>query len=133
METKTRDRSSRSAGRADEDDDAIDPRIRARRILVKRDEDRSRLSRLIIVLGLLAVVAGSVAALRSPLLDVDHVRVAGARRTSPASDRGDERSPAWDLDGRRQARGREPAGRHASRGCCGRRSSGSGPGPCASR
>ena len=65
--------------------DAIDPRIRARRILVKRDEDRSRVSRLIIVLGLLAIVAGSVAALRSPLLDVDHLRVVGARRTNPAT------------------------------------------------
>lgn len=55
----------------------IDPRIRARRIEVRRDEGRRRLSRLAEV-GLVAGVAlAFVAALFSPLLDVDEVAVAG--------------------------------------------------------
>src|SRR5699024_39955 len=56
---------------------AIDPRIRARRIEVRRDEGRRRLSRLV-ELGLVAgVVLAFVAALFTPLLDVDEVAVSG--------------------------------------------------------
>ncbi len=80
MGTKTLDRSSGAA--KEEGPKTIDPRIRARRIGVQRDEGRSRLGKLMVVLGLLAIVAASVAALRSPLLDVDHVVVVGAKRTS---------------------------------------------------
>lgn len=67
---------------APEQDETIDPRIHARRVSVKRDEDRSRLGKLIVVVALVAIVAGSVAALRSPLLDVDHIAVDGAGHTN---------------------------------------------------
>ena len=59
----------------------IDPRIRARRIEVQRGAGRRRLRRVVDVLLLLLVAVGFLAALRSPLLDVDAVEVAGARRT----------------------------------------------------
>ena len=57
----------------------IDPRIRARRIEVQRGMGRRRLQRLVDVGLVLAVAAGFAVALRSPLLDVDAVRVAGQR------------------------------------------------------
>jgi cell division protein FtsQ len=60
---------------------SIDPRFRARRIAVQRDAGRRRLRRLIDVGIVLAVAAGFLVALRSPLLDVASVRVAGADRT----------------------------------------------------
>lgn len=60
---------------------AIDPRIRARRIEVRRDAGRRRLQRLADVGVVLVVAAGFFAALWTPLLDVDAVHVAGAERT----------------------------------------------------
>jgi len=63
---------------------AIDPRFRQRRIEVRRTEGRRRL-RVLLILGaffLVALVAW--AATRSPFLDVDHVRVTGTVRTTPA-------------------------------------------------
>ena len=60
----------------------IDPRIQARRIEVQRGVGRRRLQRLVDVGLVLAVAAGFALALRSPLLDVDAVRVAGAERTA---------------------------------------------------
>jgi cell division protein FtsQ len=61
----------------------IDPRMRARRIAVRRDEGRRRLHRLV-ALGAVAVLAlAAVGSTRSPLLDVDHVEVAGAYHTLP--------------------------------------------------
>lgn len=63
----------------------IDPRIRARRIEVRRVEGRRRLQRLL-DLGLVALVAaGFVGALWTPLLDVDEVQVSGATRTGEAA------------------------------------------------
>lgn len=59
----------------------IDPRIRARRIEVRRGQGRRRLQRLVDLGLLVAVGAGFALALRSPLLDVDRVRVDGAERT----------------------------------------------------
>lgn len=57
--------------------EAIDPRIRARRIEVRRHEGRRRLSRLVEA-GLVAGVAAAFAgALFTPLLDVDEVMVVG--------------------------------------------------------
>jgi len=62
----------------------MDPRIRDRRIQVRRDEGRKRL-RLLIAFGSCLIAAGAVvAALHSALLDVDHVRVAGAVETPAA-------------------------------------------------
>lgn len=60
----------------------IDPRIRQRRIDVRRDEGRRRL-RLLVLAGSV-VAAGLVGWLttRSPLLDVDRVEVRGARHTA---------------------------------------------------
>ena len=55
----------------------IDPRIRARRIEVRRHEGRRRLARLVDLGLLLGVAALFAAALWTPLLDVDAVRVRG--------------------------------------------------------
>lgn len=60
----------------------VDPRIRARRIAVRRQAGRRRLGRLAIVAALVAVVAAAWGLTRSPLLDVDRVRVSGAARTA---------------------------------------------------
>jgi cell division protein FtsQ len=60
----------------------MDPRIRHRRIAVKRDEGRRRLHILIASVAVIALVVGAVAATRSPLLDVDHVVVEGAEHTT---------------------------------------------------
>jgi cell division septal protein FtsQ len=60
---------------------AIDPRLRARRIEVQRHAGRRRLRRVVDAGLLLAVAAGFLVALRSPLLDVEQVRVAGGERT----------------------------------------------------
>ena len=61
------------------------PRIRQRRIEVRRDEGRRRLRALVALL--VAVVAGASAygTTRSPLLDVDHVHVRGAAQ-APVAD-----------------------------------------------
>ncbi len=83
MSTKTLPPTPDTDRAAKDDETDIDPRIRDRRVRVQRDEDRSRLGKLIVVLALVAMVAGSVAALRSPLLDVDHIEVSGAGQTSP--------------------------------------------------
>jgi cell division protein FtsQ len=62
----------------------MDPRIRERRVAVKRDEGRRRLRLLVAAAGALAVVAVAYAVVRSPLLDVDTIRVRGASNTPPA-------------------------------------------------
>jgi cell division protein FtsQ len=56
----------------------IDPRMRARRIAVTREQGRQRLHRLLAVLGMLAVTGVATGAVFSPLLDVDQVAVTGA-------------------------------------------------------
>ena len=63
---------------------SIDPRIRARRIAVQRDEGRRRLRRLAVAFGAVAVVAAGWGATRTPFLDVDHVQVTGATHTAVA-------------------------------------------------
>jgi hypothetical protein len=60
----------------------LDPRMRARRIRVRRDAGKRRLRRLTLALAVLAVVVGAAVAARSPLLDVDRVEVTGAEQTS---------------------------------------------------
>lgn len=59
----------------------MDPRIRRRRIEVRRDEGRRRRRILVGCLAAAALLAGVAGATRSPLLDVDHVRVLGAEHT----------------------------------------------------
>ena len=66
-------------------DRRIDPRIHARRLLVQRDEDRRRWWRCWMLLAAIAIIGAPIAALRSPLLDVDHVIVRGARQTPAAA------------------------------------------------
>jgi cell division protein FtsQ len=60
------------------------PKIRARRIEVRRDEGRRRRIRLLVVALVLALVGLAVGVARSPVLDVDRVEVAGTVRTTPA-------------------------------------------------
>lgn len=63
---------------------SMDPRLRARRIAVKRAAGRSRLRRAGYVAGGLAVIGAAYGLTRSPLLDVDRVSVSGASRTTVA-------------------------------------------------
>ena len=63
----------------------IDPRLRARRVAVRRDVGRRRLHRLGMLAALVAVLAGAVALALSPLLDVDVVEVAGTREVTVAT------------------------------------------------
>lgn len=59
----------------------IDPRIRARRVQVKRDEGRRRLRFLLVTSSAALAVGIAALATRSPLLDVDHLTVTGAGHT----------------------------------------------------
>jgi cell division protein FtsQ len=61
----------------------MDPRIRERRVAVRRDEGRRRLRLLLAAGAVAAVVLLAFGVTRSPLLDVDEVRVQGATRTTP--------------------------------------------------
>jgi cell division protein FtsQ len=86
----------------------MDPRIRQRRLDVQRRAGRRRLRLLLIVTAAALLTAGIWVALRSPLLDVDQVRVVGAEHTPSAAvvsasglHRGD---PMITVDGRLAAR-----------------------------
>jgi cell division protein FtsQ len=61
----------------------IDPRLRARRIAVRRDEGRRRLRRVVGLAGVALAVLIAVGVTQSPLLDVDRVTVTGATHTTP--------------------------------------------------
>ncbi|HTV10296.1 MAG TPA: FtsQ-type POTRA domain-containing protein [Acidimicrobiales bacterium] len=63
---------------------SIDPRFRRRWAEVRREEGRKRLRVLLGALGVLAVAAGGVGALHSPLLTVRHVEVLGGTETPAA-------------------------------------------------
>lgn len=82
----------------------MDPRIRERRVAVKRDEGRRRLRVVMALGGLVAAVGAAYGVTRSPLLDVDRVLVNGAVST-PA----DMVSRTGGLDGRPQLADVEPA------------------------
>lgn len=60
----------------------VDPRIRARQVAVRRAEGRRRLRVLATLLVLAALGVGAWAAVRSPLLDVDHIEIRGAEHTT---------------------------------------------------
>ena len=80
----------------------IDPRIRARRIAVRRDEGRRRLHRLAALGVIVAVGLMSVLVTRSPVLDVDRIAVRGANHASADAVRAatgiHRHSPMTDLD-----------------------------------
>ncbi|HET6951820.1 MAG TPA: FtsQ-type POTRA domain-containing protein [Acidimicrobiales bacterium] len=61
----------------------VDPRMRLRRIAVRRHAGRRRLRTFVLVVALAALVAGVVGLTRSPVLDVDRVLVTGAAHTDP--------------------------------------------------
>ncbi len=63
----------------------IDPRVAARRVEVARDLGRRRLRRLLVLVALTIIVLAMLGALRSALLDVDHVRVTGVARSDAAT------------------------------------------------
>jgi cell division septal protein FtsQ len=56
---------------------AIDPRLRQRRIAIRRAQGRRRLRIVLAVLGISIAVAGGYALTQSPLLDLDEIGVAG--------------------------------------------------------
>ena len=59
---------------------SVDPRLRARRIEVRRREGRRRLRRLLVAVIITVTCAAAWGLTRSPLLDVDHIEVEGANR-----------------------------------------------------
>jgi cell division septal protein FtsQ len=61
---------------------AVHPRMRSRRVAVRRDRRRRRFKRLAVVLGGIAAVEAAGAATQSSLLDVDRVRVDGVNQTA---------------------------------------------------
>lgn len=62
----------------------MDPRIRERRVAVLRDAGRRRLRLVVAGLSAAGALAFAYGLTRSPVLDVDEVRVLGAARTTPA-------------------------------------------------
>jgi cell division protein FtsQ len=58
--------------------------MRLRRIEVRRDASRRRLKRVAMLLGVVVAVLAVATLLRSPLLDVDHVRAAAGEHTTSA-------------------------------------------------
>ena len=62
----------------------MDPRIRERRVAVLRDAGRRRLRMVVAGLSVLGVVGVAYGLTRSPVFDVDEVRVLGAAKTTPA-------------------------------------------------
>jgi cell division protein FtsQ len=60
----------------------MDPRIRDRRIEVRREAGRRRLRLLLLAMGTFVVLGLGYLLVQSAMLDVDHVRVAGVRNLS---------------------------------------------------
>lgn len=61
----------------------IDPRIRARRIAVVREQGRQRLRILVVVVGVVVLALLAWLVVHSPLFDVDRVDVLGASKVTP--------------------------------------------------
>ena len=87
----------------------VDPRIRQRRVEVRRTEGRHRLRVLLALLGATALLAAAWGVTRLPLLDVDRVVVDGGARTGVTAVRvasGLERGrPMVDVDEQASVRG----------------------------
>lgn len=81
MTTTTRD--AQGEAEVDPPGAPIDPRIRARRVAVKRSAGRRRLRWVLAVGAVLAVASLLASLVFTPLLDVDRITVAGQFRTSP--------------------------------------------------
>jgi cell division protein FtsQ len=79
IETTTADPSPVDAGRPE-----VDPRLRARRIQVRRDQGRKRLRWAVVGGVAAAVLIGAALVLESPLFAVNDVQVTGAAYTDPA-------------------------------------------------
>ena len=58
----------------------IDPRMRARRVAVVREQGRRRLRVLVVIVGAVAIGGGAWLAVTSPLLDVDRVVIRGTEQ-----------------------------------------------------
>jgi len=63
----------------------IEPRLRERRVAVKRAATRKRLKWVLIVVGVIAIVVATLAVLGSGLFAIDDVQVEGAVYTDPAA------------------------------------------------
>ncbi|MBK9181224.1 MAG: FtsQ-type POTRA domain-containing protein [Acidimicrobiales bacterium] len=63
----------------------VDPRLRARRISVRRAEGRRRLHRLALLALVIGLAAAAWGVTRSPVLDIDRIQVRGAGRTAVAT------------------------------------------------
>jgi cell division protein FtsQ len=61
----------------------VDPRMRSRRIAVRRDAGRRRLRLVTLVLALAAAAVGALVLTQSPVLDIDRVLVSGTGHTAP--------------------------------------------------
>jgi cell division protein FtsQ len=62
----------------------VDPRMRSRRIAVRRDRGKRRLKRFTVALGVVAVVVAAAVATQTALLDVDRVGIDGVGHTTAA-------------------------------------------------
>jgi cell division protein FtsQ len=62
----------------------VDPRMRSRRIAVRRDQGKRRLKRFTVALGVVAVVVAAAVATQTALLDVDRVGIDGVGHTTAA-------------------------------------------------
>jgi cell division protein FtsQ len=62
----------------------VDPRMRSRRIAVRRDQGKRRLKRLTVALAAVAILVAAVVATQTTLLDVDRVRIGGVGHTAAA-------------------------------------------------
>jgi cell division septal protein FtsQ len=62
----------------------VDPRMRSRRIAVRRGQGKRRLKRLTVALGAVAAVVAAAVATQTSLLDVERVRIDGVGHTTSA-------------------------------------------------
>ncbi len=83
MTTTTRDARRQAEGGRKADAAPIDPRIRARRVAVRRSAGRRRLRWVTAGVALIGLVLVALGLLFTPLFDVDHLTVGGQYRTAP--------------------------------------------------